>query len=413
MPLSVCIIGGGAAGFFCAINIAQKNPEIKITILEKTTKLLSKVSVSGGGRCNVTNSCVEVKDLVKNYPRGSKELYSVFNTFGPLNTVQWFKEKGIVLKTEADGRMFPSTDDSQTIINCFLQEAEKSGIEIRNKCQVNRIELSDDKIGVNCLVDDIKSKCFYFDAVVVTSGGFNQLKNYDFLSITEHRIIPPLPSLFTFNIPNNPITQLMGLSVNNAKIKILQSNFVFEGPLLITHWGFSGPAILKLSSFAADYLHQTDYAVKLSINWLNEEQNEVRSQLHTFSLNQHKSQVRNVNPFGLPRRLWEFLIRKIDVNETKLYQELSQKELNKMTEVLISDIYEMRGKTTFKEEFVTCGGVDLKEVNFKTMQSKKWKRLYFAGEILNIDGITGGFNFQAAWSTAWIAAHHIANNDKN
>jgi hypothetical protein len=404
MSKQIYIIGGGAAGFFCAINIAQKNPNYSVTILEKSTKLLSKVRISGGGRCNVTHACFEAKELVKNYPRGSKELHGAFTRFSPVDMINWLKSKQVALKTESDGRMFPVSDNSETIVNCFLAEAEKLGIKIELNCSVLAIEQQENFLQLHVQFQHEKKQCFNADAVVVCTGGFNQLKAYDFLSNSGHKINAPIPSLFTFNIPNNPIHQLMGLSVPHVKVKIKCSNYFTEGPLLITHWGFSGPAILKLSAFAANELFNQQYETIVTINWLNDEQNEVRTRLQkTFSFHT-KTQIGNLTEFALPKRLWHFLIAKAEIPAHKPCSELTKKELNKLVECLVADQYEMKGKTTFKDEFVTCGGIDLREVDFKTMQSKKWNNLYFAGEILNIDGVTGGFNFQAAWTTAWIAA---------
>lgn len=407
MEKQVYIIGGGAAGFFCAINLAKLKPKYQITILEKSTKLLSKVAVSGGGRCNVTNQCFDISELIKNYPRGSKELRSVFLKFSPRETMEWFKSRGVELHAEQDNRTFPITNNSQTIIDCFLEEAKKYGVIIKTKAEVKSIHQTNDKIGLNVLLNDINDKAFQADAVVVTSGGFNQQKGYEFLKNTGHTVISPLPSLYTFNIPNNPITQLMGLSVPEAKIKIGGTSYVYSGPLLITHWGFSGPAVLKLSAYAAEYFHQKNYEAQININWLGLSFEEIKTEIETHIKKNGKSLPKNTSVFGMPKRLWEFLLIKAEFDLLKPWNEISKKHINKLIELLFSDVYVMRGKTTFKEEFVTCGGIDLKEIDFKTMESKKIKGLYFAGEILNIDGITGGFNFQVAWSTAWLAANSI------
>jgi len=403
----VYVIGGGAAGFFCAINLAKKNPSYKITILEKTTKLLSKVLISGGGRCNVTNQCFEISDLIKNYPRGSKELRSVFSKFAPQDTIDWFEQRNVKLHAEVDKRMFPVSNNSQTIIDCFLDEAKKYGVAIQTKADVREIKNQDGKIVLSIIVNDTNAKDLIADAVVVTTGGFNQEKAYGFLQATGHTIVKPLPSLFTFNIPNNDITQLMGLSVPNAKVKVVSTNYMFEGPLLITHWGFSGPAVLKLSAYAAEYFHQKSYESQINVNWLNKEYEEIKHAVEQLQKQQYKSLPKNTNVFVLPKRLWEHLLIKADLNNDKPWSEITKKSINKLVEVLFADAYTMRGKTTFKEEFVTCGGIELKEIDFKTMQSKKMTGLYFAGEVINIDGITGGFNFQAAWSTAWLAANSI------
>ena len=407
MSKKIYIIGGGAAGFFCAIQLAEKNPDFSITIIEKSTKLLSKVRISGGGRCNVTHACFEAKELIKNYPRGSKELLGAFTRFGPTEMINWLKSKQVALKTEADGRMFPVSNNSETIVNCFLDTSQLLGIKLEMECSVISMQQLQNGILLEIQKQHNSVQQLKADAVVVCTGGFNQLKAYDFLKNTEHKILPPVPSLFTFNIPNNPVHQLMGLSVPNVKVKIKCSTYFTEGPLLITHWGFSGPAILKLSAFAAQELAKENYHTTVTINWLNDEQNEVRERLQNSFRANTKTQIVNLPVVALPKRLWHFLVAKAEIPSFKLCSELTKKELNKLVELLVNDQYEMRGKTTFKEEFVSCGGIDLKEVDFKTMQSKKWNKLYFAGEILNIDGITGGFNFQAAWTTAWIAAQAI------
>lgn len=404
MSKQIYIIGGGAAGFFCAINIAEKNPDYSITILEKSNKLLSKVRISGGGRCNVTHACFQAKELVKNYPRGSKELLGAFTRFGPTEMINWLKSKQVALKTEADGRMFPVSNNSETIVNCFLDTAKQLGINIEMECSVMSMHQHEKGIQLQVEKQHKHIHDLNADVVIVCTGGFNQLKAYEFLKNTGHKILPPVPSLFTFNIPNNPVHQLMGLSVQQVKVKIKCSSFFTEGPLLITHWGFSGPAILKLSAFAAQELAKENYHTTVIINWLNEEQNGVRDRLQDSFRANTKTQIANLQEFVLPKRLWHFLIAKAEIPAYKLCSELTKKELNKLVECLVNDQYEMKGKTTFKEEFVSCGGVDLKEVDFKTMQSNKWNNLYFAGEILNIDGVTGGFNFQAAWTTAWMSS---------
>jgi len=403
----IYIIGGGAAGFFCAINIAEKNRDFSITILEKSTKLLSKVRISGGGRCNVTHACFEAKELIKNYPRGSKELLGAFTRFGPTEMISWLSSKQVAVKTEADGRMFPVSNNSETIVNCFLDAANQLGIKVELEYSVISMQQIENEILLETQKQHKSIEQIKADAVVVCTGGFNQLKAYEFLKNTGHTIHMPVPSLFTFNIPNNPIHGLMGLSVPHVKVKIKCSTYFTEGPLLITHWGFSGPSVLKLSAFAAQELAKENYHTTVIINWLNDEQNEVRDRLlNSFRANT-KTQIANLQEFNLPKRLWHFLIAKAEIPSSKVCSEITKKELNKLVELLVNDQYDMKGKTTFKEEFVTCGGIDLKEVDFKTMQSKKWNNLYFAGEILNIDGITGGFNFQAAWTTAWIAAQSV------
>jgi predicted Rossmann fold flavoprotein len=398
----IIVIGGGAAGFFAAINAAELHPASKVIILEKSNKLLGKVRISGGGRCNVTNHCFDVNELVKNYPRGSKELKQVFSRFNVSDTIAWFKAHGVELKTEPDNRMFPVSDNSETIIECFMFYSEKYGVEIKMQEEVLELHAqADGKINV------ITTKQNYLaNSVICSSGGHNQLKNYNFIQKTGHTINELIPSLFTINLPNEKIKKLMGLSVRNATVKAEGTKHNYTGPVLITHWGLSGPAVLKLSAFAAKDFFDLDYNVNIYVNWtgdLNEE--EVKDVFEEF-LNA-RTQIINSPLFEIPKRLWEFLLVKSEIDPEKPWNELGKKQQNKLAQLLSKDVYKMQGKTTFKEEFVTSGGVHLKEIDFKTMQSKIMHNLYFCGEVLNIDGITGGFNFQNAWSTAWIAANSI------
>ncbi|MBC7694406.1 MAG: NAD(P)/FAD-dependent oxidoreductase [Burkholderiales bacterium] len=395
----ILIIGGGASGFFAAINAAANFPEAKIIILEKSNKILSKVKVSGGGRCNVTHHCFENGELIKNYPRGEKELRQVFSQFSVQDTIEWFLKRGVKLKTEPDGRMFPESNSSETIINCFLLEAQKLNIDINLSEEVLSIEKAQD--------DSLKVKSskqtYMADAVICSIGGHNQEKNYQFLKQCGHTIDALIPSLFTLNLPQSNIKELMGLSVKNGTVKVNGTKHQYTGPVLITHWGLSGPAVLKLSAFAAYDFFKLNYQAGISVNWtgtLNEEllKEELSLQLGSKSL------IVNTPLFEIPKRLWEYLILRSDIPLSKPWIELGKKQLNKLSQVLCNDGYDMHGKTTFKEEFVTSGGINLKEVNFKTMESKIVPHLFFCGEVLNIDGITGGFNFQNAWSTAWIAA---------
>lgn len=398
----IAIIGGGAAGFFAAVNCAEMYPEHSITIFEKGNKLLSKVRVSGGGRCNVTHACFDINLLAKNYPRGEKQLKSVFSRFMTNDTINWFSERGVELKTEADGRMFPVTDSSQTIIDCLMREADKHRVKIEMNADVLRLEKKETgKIELTFRNDERR----LFDAVLIASGGSANATGFDWLKNLGHEIIPPVPSLFTFNMPKNPITQLMGVAVDHARIKILQTSLSNEGPLLITHWGMSGPAILKLSAQAARALAEMKYNFKIQICWLKEmKEDELRSELQQFKKVFTVKMISNTNEFGLPKRLWFFLLNKSGIEENTQWAQLSKEQLNKLLNNLLYDEYAVSGKTTFKEEFVTCGGVSLNDVDFKTMESKRMKGLYFAGEVLDVDAVTGGFNFQAAWSTGWVAA---------
>jgi predicted Rossmann fold flavoprotein len=403
--MDIIIIGGGAAGFFAAINAAELHPEAKVIILEKSNKLLAKVLVSGGGRCNVTHACFENGLLVKNYPRGEKELRSAFSKFTTTDTIEWFENKGVDLKTEQDGRMFPTTDNSETIANCLLQTADNLDIKIKTGVAVKEVIINTDQTFTLKTDSDYSPDC---DKLIIASGGNPKNENYNWLRNLGHAIIPPVPSLFTFNIPNNELTQLMGVSVPHAKIKIANTKLETEGPLLITHWGLSGPAILKASAWGARILHDMDYHFTVYVNWLPSYKEEELRTLLNDQKNTNSSKNTGGNcPLELPKRLWEFFLRKAAIPETTRWAELTKKQVNLLLNILIQDTYEVKGKTTFKEEFVTCGGISLKEIDFNTMQSKVIPNVYFAGEVLDIDGVTGGFNFQNAWTTAWIAANGI------
>ena len=403
---TVVVIGGGAAGFFSAITCANANPNLNVILLEKSGKLLSKVRVSGGGRCNVTHACFDPVELVKFYPRGSRELLGPFHQFSPKETVEWFLSKGISLKTEEDGRMFPASDQSATIINCLLHESDIAGVRIWLNAGVQTLARKGSNQFELLLQDERK---LLADAVIIATGGFPTLKGFDWLSGTGHKIIEPVPSLFTFNLPDNPITQLMGISVESARVKIAGTKFNTEGPLLITHWGMSGPAILKLSSLAARKLAESRYEFSIFINWLKEyNEEEMRLRLQQLRTDIPRKKISTSNPFQLPKRLWEHLVLKVIRDTEQEWAQLTNDSIRKLCSVLIADEYFVRGKTTFKEEFVTCGGISLKEVDFKTMESKLIPGLYFAGEVLDIDAVTGGFNFQAAWTTGYIAGKSCA-----
>ena len=401
------VIGGGAAGFFTAINAATFYPWLQVTIVEKTSKLLSKVKVSGGGRCNVTHACFENTALIKNYPRGSFFLKNLFPQFNTTDTIQWFEKKGIRLKTETDGRMFPESNTSQTIIDCFLNEVNRLKIEVQMNAEVKALNVSastspDER---KFTIEFQNKKTLTADFICVACGGFSKVNYFDWLVQTGHSFEMPVPSLFTFNMPKHPITALMGISVPEVKVKIAGTKLVQTGPLLITHWGLSGPVILKLSAWAARDLALANYSFTLIINWL--------PNYHEKSLNEKMQQLRfeiaaqkiyNRNPFNLPARLWEYFLHECGIAENIRWADLPSKEQNKLIKILCVQECMVSGKTTFKEEFVTAGGIQLNEINPSAMESKIVKGLFFAGEILNIDGITGGFNFQNAWTTGWIAA---------
>lgn len=398
------VIGGGAAGFFGAITAAEKKPGLSILILEKTSKLLSKVKVSGGGRCNVTHNCFEPTPLSKHYPRGSKELKSLFRKFQAKDTVEWFKSKLIKLKAEADGRMFPITDDSQTIIDCFLREAALHDIKVKQNSEVTKVIPSQN--GFTILVG--KDQLYYAKKILIATGGYNNLHSYQWIAHTSHPIVNPVPSLFTFNDTEKKFTDLMGIAVANAEVKIAGTKFSEQGPVLITHWGLSGPAVIKLSAWAAEYLNGLHYTFTSLVNWTGNTTEDELRKIFSDMKSKHGKQKVITNPlFAIPQRLWQRLCELAEIPEAKIWAELPQKNMNRLLEYLIRCPFNIKGKTTFKEEFVTCGGVDLKSIDIETMESKTVKGLFFAGEVLNIDGETGGFNFQSAWTTAWVAAQNI------
>lgn len=399
------MIGGGAAGFFAAINCAEQLSNGKVILLEKSSKLLTKVRVSGGGRCNVTHSCFDVREMVKNYPRGEKALQGAFHSFFTNDTIEWFSKRGVKLKTEEDGRMFPVTDSSQTIINCLLGEAEKNGVTVKTGTDIEKIEKIENGFNLITLSGD-KIFC---NKLLIATGGFPKEAGYDWIKELGHKIQKPVPSLFTFNLKSSAITELMGVSVKTAQVKVAGTKLNEIGPLLITHWGFSGPVILKLSAWGAKILAERNYTFDIMVNWLPELKQEQARILLLDLKNETSSKVVLFNPFSvIPKRLWEFLLKKADINPANKWGDVSNKQINILTERLTADNYRAEGKTTFKEEFVTCGGVDLNEVDFKTMESKICKNLFFAGEVLDIDGITGGFNFQAAWTTGFISGRNMA-----
>ena len=376
--------------------------------------------MSGGGRCNVTHHCFENNELIKNYPRGEKELRQVFSQFSVQDTIDWFLKRGVKLKVEQDGRMFPESNTSETIINCFLQEAQKYNIDINLNEEVLEILSSTNSHAelvsashetlkqvqgdnINSVTVKTSKQTYTADAIICSIGGHNQEKNYAFLKQCGHTIDELIPSLFTLNLPQSHIKELMGLSVKSGTVKVIGTKHQYTGPVLITHWGLSGPAVLKLSAFAAYDFFKLNYQAGISLNWTGTLNEEVLKEELSLQLGS-KALIVNTPLFEIPKRLWEYLVLRSDIPLSKPWIELGKKQLNKLAQVLCNDVYDMHGKTTFKEEFVTSGGINLKEVNFKTMESKKIAHLFFCGEVLNIDGITGGFNFQNAWSTAWIAA---------
>lgn len=396
----VIVAGGGAAGFFTAINIAEANPKLKIAILERGKEVLSKVRISGGGRCNVTHACFIPNDLVKFYPRGERELKGPFNRFCSGDTIEWFERHGVELKIEDDGRMFPVTDNSQTIIDCFMEASQKLGIKILLGESIQSLYRADGhwKIETN-------KEVFLAEKLVMATG--SNPKMWDMLAEMGHTIVPPVPSLFTFNIKDPRIKELMGVSAL-ATVKVKGTKLKASGPLLITHWGMSGPAILRVSAWGARELFDKNYQFVLQVNWLNDiDLAECEEQLRELKQEQAKKTVAKQSPYEFPNRLWQSLVAASGIQPETRWADLSKKQIDALALQLTNGEYNVNGKSTFKEEFVTAGGVELKEVDFKTMQSKLLPALYFAGEVLNIDAITGGFNFQNAWTGGYIAAQSI------
>lgn len=399
----LAVIGGGAAGCFAAANISAQ-PGDEITLYEKTGKLLQKVKVSGGGRCNVTHACFDIPQLVDKYPRGKNFLKKSLNQFSPAHTIDWFEKHGVQLKTEADGRMFPVTDDSQTIIDVLLKALQKNNAEVAQHKSIEKI-IPLEK-GFELQFAD--STTAYADKVIIAPGGFPKKEQYYWIEALGHTVETPVPSLFTFNLPEHPVTELMGVAIQDAEVKIAGTKLKEKGPLLITHWGFSGPAVLRTSAWGARILAEKNYDFALFINWLGgEEEKKIQQQFSDFRQFKGKQQIFSHNPFQLPKRFWNYLLQASGIDEKTTWGELSAGSKNKLTEKLLRDPYTVNGKTTFKEEFVTCGGIKLSEINPLTMESRIVPGIYFAGEIMDVDGITGGFNFQHAWSSAWIAAKNV------
>lgn len=405
MTKRIAVIGGGAAGFFTAVNAARLNPECSFIVFEKSREVLSKVRVSGGGRCNVTHHCFDPEQLAAHYPRGGKVLRWSFEQFQAADTVQWFEERGVKLKAEEDGRMFPVSDSSESIINCLSQEAKKHGVSVRTKTKIEKIEPLDDG-GFRLHIQ--KQKPLTVENVVVATGGYNRESAYEWLKELGHSVNPPVPSLFTFNFREKVFSDLAGISVPNAEISIEGTNFTEHGPLLITHWGFSGPAVLKLSAWAARELNQMEYRYHISVNWVHPaKQGEVREKLLELRDVNAKKLISKQQSFPFPARLWEKLVQLSGIDAKKRWADLSNKEIHELTLQLTAARYDIQGKTTYKEEFVTCGGIPLNEIDPDTLESKIVPGIYFVGEVLDIDGVTGGFNFQAAWTNGWLAAQAL------
>ncbi|MDO7851937.1 BaiN/RdsA family NAD(P)/FAD-dependent oxidoreductase [Hymenobacter convexus] len=408
----VAVLGGGAAGFFGAIACAEANPNLQVILLEKTGKLLSKVRISGGGRCNVTHSCESAAQLVAHYPRGSKQLKSAFQQFGVAETITWFAQRGVALKTEADGRMFPTTDSSETIAQALEDAARKAGVRIVTNISVDEIQpLPTGSFSLNLSGSGAAKfgDTLLASRLLIATGGNPKSTNYDWLRALGHTIAEPVPSLFTFNVPNSPLSELMGVSVPHARVVLAGEKLQYEGPLLVTHWGVSGPAVLKLSAWGARRLSELGYVGTALVNWIPTFTEEtLRPWLQQFRQENGKKTVAANPQFGLPQRLWRNLTEQAGIGPELRWSDVPAKAQNRLLELLLRSPLAVRGKTTYKEEFVTCGGVSLAEIDLKTMQSRRVPGLYFAGEVLDIDGITGGFNFQAAWTTGFLAGRAMA-----
>jgi predicted Rossmann fold flavoprotein len=393
----IAVIGGGAAGFFAAIHAS--GPGIQVVLFEKSPKLLSKVKISGGGRCNVTHRSMEISKLIKNYPRGEKFLKKAFSHFSISDTFAWFESRGVPLKIEDDGRVFPQSNTSQTIVTCLEEEAKMMGVQIKLSNGIKSILTKDQ--GYILLTD--KEEVFV-SKIIVASGGHPNLGAYEYLNQLNHKLIKPIPSLFTFNTPQEPIRELMGVSMPDAVVKLEGTKLSYRGPILLTHWGISGPAVLKLSAFGADWLYEQQYKARAIIQWnadLSEQA--YADQLSNYAQHHPNRKVHSHPLFGIPARLWEHFCSQSEINEAQLFGQLPKRLNNKLVQCLFCYPVAMQGKTTFKEEFVTAGGISLDEIHPETMESKLYSGIYFAGEVLNLDGITGGFNFQAAWTTGYLA----------
>ena len=397
----IIIIGGGAAGFFAAINIAEQNPHLSVAILERGKEGLQKVKISGGGRCNVTHAEFIPSELVLNYPRGEKELLGPFHSFMTGDTIAWFEERGVELKIEEDGRMFPASNSSQTIIDCFLYEAKKHNVAILYNYSVKSINVRESDFSIETSQGIIECK-----KLVVATG--SNTKVWKLLENLGHTIVQPVPSLFTFDIKDKRIKDIPGVVAKDVEVNVIGADLVSEGPLLITHVGMSAPAILKLSAFGAVELAKHNYDFRIEVNFIRKESEDCLELLKDFKQELARKTVVNATQFDLPKRLWRQLVLASNINETERWADINKQQLEALSSQLTKATFHVTGKSTFKEEFVTAGGVDLKEVNFKTFESKRIPNMYFAGEVINVDAVTGGFNFQNAWTGAYIVSQSIA-----
>lgn len=402
--LDIIIIGGGAAGFFAAINIAKQNLNLSIAILERGKTGLQKVKISGGGRCNVTHAEFIPSELIENYPRGKKELLGPFHTFMTSDTITWFEERGIVLKIEEDGRMFPVSNSSQTIIDCFLNEAKKYNVEILYNHTVKTVIINEDKFIVKTNQGNLSA-----NKIIMATG--SNPKIWNLLSDWGHTIVSPVPSLFTFDIKDGRIKDIPGVVAKDVEVRVVDTDLISEGPLLITHVGMSAPSILKLSAFGAVELAKLNYNFKISVNFIRYDIESCMDNLKVAKQDYAKKMVLNSVQFDLPKRLWKKLVLASNIHETERWADLNKIQLEALANQLTNAVFQVIGKSTFKEEFVTAGGVDLKEINFKTFESKRIPNLYFAGEVMNVDAVTGGFNFQNAWTSAFIVSKAISKSN--
>ena len=403
-PTKAIIIGGGAAGFFCAIRLAELHPDWDIQILEKSSKVLSKVKVSGGGRCNVTHACPDVEDLLQKYPRGTRFLKKAFYQFATKDTIQWFAINGVTLHTEKDGRMFPTTNNSETIIQCFLKKIDQYKIKLRLQADVVDVKKEKDFI-----ISLANGEQLHAATICVATGGMLKADKLNWLEKLGNEIVSPVPSLFTFNVAEKNITTLMGVAVDNASIQWKGNKHVEQGPLLITHWGISGPAAIKLSAWCAREMALENYEGAIQINWVPlYNAQSLKMEWLNFRTDLGKREIGNKNPFALPQRLWQYLLQEAKILPNTKWADVKSAEQNVLIQLLTTYTLTIKGKTTFKEEFVTCGGVDLTSINAAQMVSKSCPGLHFAGEMMDVDGITGGFNFQHAWTSGWLAANHMA-----
>ena len=403
----IAIIGGGAAGFFLAVNLKERAADAEVCIFEKSRKVLAKVEISGGGRCNCTNSFAEVSDLKIVYPRGDKLMKRLMKVFSHKDAYRWFEERGVPLVTQEDQCVFPKSQDSHSIINCLTAYAHRLGVKVMRSCSCTSIAPDGEGFSLTFKTEE-GARTERFDKVAVTTGGSPQRQGLEWLEKLGHSICEPVPSLFTFNINSPSLRKLMGTVVENASASIPGTKFRCTGPLLITHWGMSGPAILKLSSHGARHLAENDYRSPLIVNWTGESNTDsVIERIAEIAQENVQKQISSVRPYAIPQRLWDYLTEKCDMKREKRWGELGRKGINRIANILTNDTYNIEGKSAFREEFVTCGGVSLSSVNMSTLESKHCPGLYFAGEVLDIDAVTGGFNFQAAWTTAYTVAQNI------